>query len=159
MQSWNVKFAGTYMTLKRVMTIGKFHRGRRFRLCLITGPAPCAIVISPAFYCWKTQIVNSAGQKLQQVFETIWQQRMQDMPIVNPALSVAVIGFEEKSAGQPGILLTPWCMNLVLLPEADEWNLLKPGSKQIHAFPSGKYEFVVADEPGLCLLQLPVQRR
>ena len=106
-------------------------------------------VKSLVFYCWMIQKVSSTSQQLQQVFETIWQQRMQDMPVVNPALAVAVIGFEKTALDQLGIVLTPWCMNLVLLPESDEWNALKPGSKQIHTLPAGSYEFVVASEPGI----------
>ncbi|MDX1812889.1 MAG: [NiFe]-hydrogenase assembly chaperone HybE [Gammaproteobacteria bacterium] len=93
--------------------------------------------------------MTDVGQKIQQIFETIWQQRMQDMPMVNPVLSVDVIGFEKINNNLLGVLLTPWCMNLVLLNESDEWQSLKPGSKQIQVLPSGEYEFVVADEVGI----------
>lgn len=97
--------------------------------------------------------MRDAGHILRQVFEAIHRTRMQDLPVVNPALRVATVGFEKSDYGCLGILLTPWCMNLVLLrPEdaaADEWNALQPGSKQRHTLPSGVYEFVVADEPGL----------
>lgn len=86
---------------------------------------------------------------LQKVFESIHRERMADMPMVNPALQVATIGFDKNEYGCVGILLTPWCMNLLLLPEGDEWAAAQPGSKQMHGLPSGDYEFVVADEVGL----------
>jgi [NiFe] hydrogenase assembly HybE family chaperone len=93
--------------------------------------------------------MSDAAHTLQQVFEAIHRKRMQDMPMVNPALQVATIGFEKTDYGCLGILLTPWCMNLVLLPEGEEWNTLPPGSKQLHTLPSGEYEFVIADESGI----------
>ena len=93
--------------------------------------------------------MTEAGYQLKQVFEAIQRERMVDLPMVNPALSVAVVGFEKTDCGCLGVLLTPWCMNLLLLPEADEWSALKPGSKQLHVLPSGEYEFVVADEVGI----------
>lgn len=49
---------------------------------------------------------------------------MRDLPIYNPALSVAAYGFAPLTGegldgeGLIGVLITPWFMNLVLLPEA-----------------------------------------
>lgn len=99
--------------------------------------------------------MTEAGQRLLQAFETIYRTRMAGMPMVNPALCVAVVGFDHPEYAQLGILITPWSMNLVLLPQAQEdWSTLKPGSKQLHIFPSGCYEFVVGDEPGLGRYQM-----
>lgn len=89
------------------------------------------------------------ARRIKKVFENIQLNRMTDMPMVNPALSVDVVGFEENSDRCVGILITPWCMNLMLMPQADEWSSLKPGTKQCHSLPSGQYEFVVAEEQGL----------
>jgi len=95
--------------------------------------------------------MNDGARVLQQVFEAIGCERMRDLPMVNPVLEVATVGFENGAC--LGILITPWCMNLVLLPNGEEesraWDALRPGSKQRHGFPSGVYEFVVADEPGV----------
>jgi [NiFe] hydrogenase assembly HybE family chaperone len=93
--------------------------------------------------------MSDIASTLQQRFELIHRERMAELPMVNPALQVAVIGFDKSEHGCLGVLITPWCMNLVLLPEGDEWAALSPGSKQQHSFPSGVYEFVVADEPGV----------
>jgi len=93
--------------------------------------------------------MTERAARLQHAFEQIHCERMVDLPMVNPALQVAVIGFEACEHGYLGVLLTPWCMNLVLLPNGDEWQGLMPGSKQSHALPSGSYEFIVADELGL----------
>lgn len=95
--------------------------------------------------------MTEAGARLAQVFAAIHRERMRDLPVVNPALEVATVGFEKGPHERLGVLITPWCMNLVLLPpddgSADDWSALQPGVKQAHALPSGTYEFVVADEP------------
>jgi len=93
--------------------------------------------------------MTERAMRLQQAFEAVHRERMADLPMVNPALQVAVVGFKQDEHGCLGVLLTPWCMNLVLMPEGDEWQGLKPGTKQVHVLPSGSYEFVVADEAGL----------
>lgn len=93
--------------------------------------------------------MTEIAQHIKQVFEDIHQHRMVDMPMVNPALSVEVLGFDEKTDGRVGILITPWCMNLMLVPLTEDWSDLKPGTKQCHSLPSGQYEFVVAQEQGL----------
>lgn len=93
--------------------------------------------------------MNEIGKRLLQVFDLIHQTRMQGLPIINPALQVAVVGFESNDQDDIGVLVTPWCMNLVRLPLGDEWDELQPGSKYCHELPSGEYEFVVGEEPGL----------
>ncbi|MBI1195251.1 MAG: [NiFe]-hydrogenase assembly chaperone HybE [Gammaproteobacteria bacterium] len=101
--------------------------------------------------------MTEAGARLAQVFATIHRERMRGLPVVNAALEVATVGFDEGPHERLGVLITPWCMNLVLLPpedggvdaEAGDWAALKPGAKQAHVLPSGTYEFVVADEPGV----------
>ena len=51
--------------------------------------------------------------------DAIYRERMQGLPIVNPELSVEAVGFEPFEAHELGVLISPWFMNLVLLP-ADE---------------------------------------
>jgi [NiFe] hydrogenase assembly HybE family chaperone len=41
------------------------------------------------------------------------------------------------------VLISPWFLNLVILPAADEdWSTLQPGAKEVIGFPSGDYEFI-----------------
>ena len=54
-------------------------------------------------------------------FEEIAQQRMGDLPLMNRALQVEAVGFEHDAMLAPaasaiGVLVTPWFMNLVVLP-------------------------------------------
>lgn len=93
--------------------------------------------------------MSEIAQRLQHRFETIHRERMTGLPMVNPVLQVAAIGFETNEYGSLGVLITPWCMNLMLVSEGDEWSELMPGSKQQQTLPSGVYEFVVAEEPGI----------
>ena len=79
---------------------------------------------------------------LETTFEEIYQQRMADLPVVNTALSVAAVGFERWEGMWLGTLLTPWFLNLILLPQsADDWNTLPQGKKHKLKLPSGNYAF------------------
>ena len=84
---------------------------------------------------------------LERAFQRVHLERMQDVPILNPALEVAAIGFREWEGFQLGVLLTPWFMNLVLLPgENDPWPGLRPGESRQYGFPSGTYEFLLGEQ-------------
>jgi len=73
------------------------------------------------------------------------EQAMRDLPVYNPALRVEAVGFQPWQDVWIGILVTPWCMNALLLPSDDRWDPLMPGAvKQIWALPSGEYEFELA---------------
>ncbi|RKZ35521.1 MAG: hypothetical protein DRQ37_06175, partial [Gammaproteobacteria bacterium] len=79
---------------------------------------------------------------LETAFEDIYQQRMTDLPVVNTSLSVAAVGFERWEGMWLGALLTPWFLNLILLPQsADDWSTLPQGKKRKLKLPSGNYAF------------------
>ncbi|TCO70556.1 [NiFe]-hydrogenase assembly chaperone HybE [Rhodovulum euryhalinum] len=74
-------------------------------------------------------------------FREIWNGKMRDVPLCNKALHVEAVGFIAHEGRPLGVLVTPWCMNLVLLPaEGEDWSDLVPGAKEVVAFPSGDYE-------------------
>jgi [NiFe] hydrogenase assembly HybE family chaperone len=109
--------------------------------------------------------VNCPGHRvagLEAVFTRIQRERMVDVPILNPALRVQAVGFRLRETDCLGVLITPWFMNLMLLPLAgDAWDGLPPGSKIDQAFPSGSYEFILGEEEGIgrylmCSLFSPV---
>lgn len=68
-----------------------------------------------------------------------------DTPFHNPALKVEAVGFRPWGKTWLGILVTPWFMNVILLPqEAAAWDGLVPGAvKQRHVLPAGDYDFEV----------------
>ncbi len=87
---------------------------------------------------------------LEAVFNDILTTRMQDMPVLNPALVVRALGFNRYNADWAGVLITPWFMNVLLLPsEESRWVTQTPGTKFEQAFPYGSFEFTVADESQL----------
>jgi [NiFe] hydrogenase assembly HybE family chaperone len=76
-------------------------------------------------------------------YEAIYEQRMRDLPIVNDRLAVEAVGFEQWEDQDLGILITPWFMNLVLLPNSDRLADLPQGDRIDCRFPSGPCEMTV----------------
>ena len=72
---------------------------------------------------------------------------MQGLPMCNPALSVEAVGFREhEHAGRlVGVIVTPWFMNLTLLPSPVDLEAWRKGSLTRVSFPSGEYDFVIGD--------------
>jgi len=84
-------------------------------------------------------------QRLERAFREIHTAQMRGVPIVNDALAVKAVGFRAWEGRWLGALVTPWFLNLVLLPgEGDDWSGLVPGAKELVEFPSGRYEYVHA---------------
>ncbi|MGB0204633.1 MAG: [NiFe]-hydrogenase assembly chaperone HybE [Neptuniibacter sp.] len=88
--------------------------------------------------------------QLQKQFEDV-SDKMADLPVFNTELSVATVGFTPYQHGELGVLVTPWCMNLIMLPENEEemTESIHPGSKQMLALPSGHYEFIWGSIEGI----------
>ncbi|MBI2313518.1 MAG: [NiFe]-hydrogenase assembly chaperone HybE [Betaproteobacteria bacterium] len=99
---------------------------------------------------------------LEAVFARIQEERMADVPILNPRLAVEAVNFTRWQGHWLGVLVTPWFMNLVLLPGAQEtWVWLPEGAKRGIGFPCGSFEFIAGFEARLgeylaCSLFSPV---
>lgn len=88
---------------------------------------------------WIEELTN----RLVADFREIWHSKMRDVPMVNKMLSVEAVGFQVVDGRPLGVLMSPWFMNLVVLPGEDEdWSALTPGAKEVISFPSGEYEFI-----------------
>ncbi len=73
--------------------------------------------------------------------------RMAGLDFVNPALEVEAVAFAPWQGHWLGVMVTPWFMNLVLMPrERDAWQPLPLGAKRKLRFPTGIYEFIGADD-------------
>ena len=84
---------------------------------------------------------------LESVYNGILATRMAGLPIVNTALSVQAVGFARFDGDWLGVLLTPWCMNLFLLPGSDSTWLNGPiGVCVEKRFPYGTFAFTVGHE-------------
>lgn len=99
---------------------------------------------------------------LETAFRRIQGERMADLPFVNPGLTVEAVGFRPWDRSCLGVLVTPWSMNLMLLPvEGEQWADRRPGEQGLVRFPSGSHEFILGEEAGIgryrmCSLFSPV---
>ncbi|MPT23361.1 MAG: [NiFe]-hydrogenase assembly chaperone HybE, partial [Starkeya sp.] len=95
-----------------------------------------------------TALAVAMPARLEAAFREIHVGQMRGVPLLNETLEVKAIGFRPHGSRVLGMLVTPWFMNIVLVPGPDEdWSGLVPGAKEIIAFPSGDYEFVGANRP------------
>jgi [NiFe] hydrogenase assembly HybE family chaperone len=84
--------------------------------------------------------------------------------LVNPALEVEAVGFAPWEGHWLGVMVTPWFMNLMLLPRVQgRWQTLRVGDKREVAFPAGVYDFIGGSEPSVgeyqsCSLFSPMQQ-
>lgn len=86
--------------------------------------------------------IRTRTRALEAEFTEIWHAKMRDVPMVNRALEIRAVGFRRHEGRLLGVLVSPWFMNLVLLPaEGEDWSFLRPGAKEVIDFPSGAYEF------------------
>jgi len=91
-----------------------------------------------------------AAYHLEQLYDDIRINRMADIPILNDKLKVQAVGFREWNQHVLGVLITPWFMNLMLLPtEKTEWSSHGVGTKHSYAFEAGSFEFIVGEEENL----------
>jgi [NiFe] hydrogenase assembly HybE family chaperone len=102
-------------------------------------PHPADDAIDPAL---RARLI-SEPPKLVAEFREIWHAKMRDVPIVNRSLHVEAVGFQGWQGRPLGVLVSPWFMNLILLPApGEDWSGLIVGTKELIGFPSGTYEFI-----------------
>jgi [NiFe] hydrogenase assembly HybE family chaperone len=84
---------------------------------------------------------------LEAAFRHIAQHRMAGVPILNPALSVEAVGFRPWDEHWLGVLVTPWFMNLWLMPRVvARWQPIAAGASRHYVFPAGVFEFIGGHE-------------
>ena len=95
-------------------------------------------------------MTENPASVLEDAFRAVYEERMQGLPFINPALSVEAIDVSPWNGHWLGVLITPWFMNLMLLPDDDAaWPALRPGEKCEQSFPAGIFEFIAGHEPTL----------
>ncbi|MDQ6977466.1 MAG: [NiFe]-hydrogenase assembly chaperone HybE [Ghiorsea sp.] len=91
-----------------------------------------------------------AAYHLEQLYDDIRVNRMADIPILNDKIKVQAVGFREWNHHVLGALITPWFMNLMLLPtEETDWSTYGVGTKHSYTFEAGLFEFIVGEEENL----------
>ena len=91
-------------------------------------------------------------QTLVDRFSEIEVERMEGIPILNKDLRVEAIGFDCHAGYHTGIIITPWFMNLMLLPNNPKDTRLQSmptGSSHNVRLPAGSFEFIVAQDEKL----------
>lgn len=80
-------------------------------------------------------------------FAQIGRDRIEGMPIYNEHLQVEAIDFQPCPDGLLGVLITPWFINIILLPENDmRWQSSEVGTKHVCKLDSGIFEFVLGED-------------
>ena len=101
------------------------------------------------------------GPGLEACFEEIRSGRMAGIPILNEALSVKAVGVRSWNGFRFCVLITPWFMNLMALPDVPDEEPVATGTKRMFAFPAGSFEFIAGGEEAIgpfwmCSLFSPV---
>src|ERR1035437_9777318 len=98
---------------------------------------------------FKIHVVNP-DQAVEQAFSRIQHERMADVPILNPALTVEAIDFQRWQGHWLGMVVTPWCMSLLLVPgSADNWVSACENKRRFVRFPTGDFVFLGGNEAEL----------
>ena len=86
--------------------------------------------------------MTDPASRLEATFTRIWKTRMADLPFLNPALRVESVGFRPWEGQWLGALVTPWSVNLVLMPGDGEWKSLPMGGERFAVMPAGRFRFI-----------------
>jgi [NiFe] hydrogenase assembly HybE family chaperone len=87
---------------------------------------------------------------LQARFQAIHRDAMQGLPMLNEMLAVRALGFRHWQGFWLGVLITPWFMNLVLMPrQREQWPAVGERETRDHVFPAGVFEFIGARDTEL----------
>jgi [NiFe] hydrogenase assembly HybE family chaperone len=90
--------------------------------------------------------MSAAVERLVDYYKTVYEERFRGLPIVNAALQVEAVGFRELAEHEFGALITPWFINLFLLPGTERWHDRPQGSVCTVELPGGKVDFTVSHD-------------
>jgi [NiFe] hydrogenase assembly HybE family chaperone len=92
----------------------------------------------------------SPAAMIERVFSGILHAQMRDMPLVNPTLAVEAVGFRPWQDHWLGVVITPWFMNLWLMPRVvAKWQAIGERETRHHVFPAGVFAFIGGRDPVL----------
>ncbi len=89
-------------------------------------------------------------------YRRVQAERMQGIPILNPALCVEAVGFQWAEGADEGsmpvaegVLITPWFMSLVRLPLAVQDHAGRVARKAVRGFGNERFDFIGAHDPAV----------
>lgn len=87
---------------------------------------------------------------LESAFRSIARERMDGLDVHNTRLSVEALEPELWAGRWLTVLITPWCLNLVLLPTlTGEWTSGRGHERLFYKFPAGDFAFLCGAEAGV----------
>ena len=107
---------------------------------------------------------DSPMELVEEAFFRIQREQMADVPILNAALNVEAVDFQRWQGHWLGVVITPWCMSILLLPGSQEdWISAGQNKRRFVKFPAGDFAFLGGVEPELgeyqsCSLFSPMER-
>jgi len=87
--------------------------------------------------------------ELEAVYGLIHATRMQGIPILNPAIRVQAVGFRPYQGWWVGTLITPWFINLMILPGDAPLPASQPGEEVLVVLPEGAMPFIPGHEAAI----------
>lgn len=80
-------------------------------------------------------------------FTQIGHERLEGLPVYNANLQVEAIDFQPCEHGLVGALVTPWFINILLLPgNVRTWRQHELGTKHTFELATGEQQFVLGDD-------------
>ena len=90
---------------------------------------------------------ENPAERLAAMYRHIGETRMAGLPFLNTALQVEAVGFRQWRGDWVGALITPWFLNLFILPGGGElWSDEAAGERSRVIFPAGEIEFIADHE-------------
>ena len=87
------------------------------------------------------------GERLERLYRALAEGAMAGLPICNPRLGVAALGFRVVGAEAVGIVVTPWFLNIVAAPLGPVAPA-QGGETRTLTLPAGELEMIVGELPG-----------
>ncbi len=98
-----------------------------------------------------TVTTNDAVQNLANAYRRV-ALSMKGLPIYNPTIAVEAVGFVNRDGREVGVMITPWFMNITVLPAHADREVWVAGATLRLGFPSGNYDFAVSELPDVGLV-------
>lgn len=108
--------------------------------------------------------IESPAEAVEEAYFRIYRERMADVPVHNEALSVEAVDFQKWQGHWLGVVVTSWCMSVLLVPGQEEgWETPGDNQRRFVKFPAGDFAFLGSVEPELgefqsCALFSPMTR-
>jgi [NiFe] hydrogenase assembly HybE family chaperone len=88
--------------------------------------------------------VNTRIADIIERFQQIGKNNVQDLPIYNHKLRVEAVNFQHLNPTEwVGVLITPWFMDLMIIPDQSEpWDIHATGKRVARELPAKTYQFI-----------------